>query len=879
MRKLNITLILVIMLGGMTLSAMAPVAKAQTVTPDYYLGKLIAINHTYTWNDDRPWVDVTLPDVPCPGDGNVVAAVNWVESSEGGNIYLYLNGNAEGLYGPHHLQEFTNIPQTWKDYFGTTNDYGLTPFTGSFTYMINFWDPNPEPQYGGPYVTITSVQALCYGVEPPDPNKPHTNVLGDGDFEQYFQSSSWVQSLYDTFIFPEGSNVEKVYGWDRYNTAKAPWPFSWVPSAMCGTGYQPIRTSIKQPGFLGIPAPTNGVASPVQQQFTWLGGTLYWRIGVRTDNVGVPFGPQVMQGKATAYVVNADGTKYELLSNQTLTTNWQTFGSTTSLPAGDYTLFLDTNNPNDNWNEIRFMPVVYYDDVMFSYYPTGAACSDPNLNEPTPTPTMQITGTASATIDPTQAPGIQTPTPNLTPLPTDVPEMLNIWNCGFEAGSNIWIFGPGSSVGLAGGPVGAQYGKAMGSLPAIYQVVSIGTNDTVYMTAWVRKGTIIQLVNVNTLAVIPLYSGTNTEWTKVFSTAYVTAGTYRLELNQIGAPYGDGNFDGITMSHGSYATADQSYCAVDPTPGPTPYLTPTRTASPTIGASRTPLPSATPWPTITAWYTWTPYALTQTLQAQQTSTAQGTPPPTMTLTAQAGQTQTAQAATATKEAQLTATAHGTPGPGGSTETPGPGGTLTPGGTPGPGQTPGPPGQPPGGDGAPCIRPDNIDPAYWLDYEVCQGKAFISWGDHNTQQVKDIMSGFNKYEPFGTIQEVKDSIVAFDGILQYYNWSNTGIPGTGPNSSPSSTMFTNQSSSIWTGGRFSLQGSGPNYSVYCAITAPAGQPAELGNIVGPRLSQSLCFVFDILYQNNLTPWLQAFINLAALWGLVVYVKKNYIDKAS
>jgi hypothetical protein len=302
----------------------------------------------------------------------------------------------------------------------------------------------------------------------------------------------------------------------------------------------------------------------------------------------------------------------------------------------------------------------------------------------------------------------------------------------------------------------------------------------------------------------------------------------------------------------------------------------------------------TPWSTRTnAPYTLTPTPgpgtptadFTQTEEAKQSQTA----------TAAAQQTENAAGQTATAIAQMTATALGTPGPGGETSTPGPGGgTTTPEGSPGPGgsgtgtPTPGVggeggwnPEQSPPGNGAPCVKPDSvIDIAGWIGYYKCEALDWVSWGDGNTEQLQHLGDGLANYEPFGTVNEIGQTISDVQSELGKYDWINTGLQGTSSNWANTVSLFgINGNPSPYNGGQIYLfSAPGPAYHTTC-VFATAQQLQDFYDRFGTGgLSQGMCWIFDLLYERQLMPWLQALINASCIIGIALSFKRNFIDKA-
>lgn len=860
----------------------------------------------------------------CNGSDRVVEAALVRETGTDGN-----GGWSISLAnGSDSWHEWTTLTKFWIHGYVGYNQIGFTGSSGladmtSKMYAAAGDTPTRSTGFDDDYVnTVTSVnfrlrtdldtsyRAIlgCYGgsgptlTPTPIPGQS-SNLICDGDMEEYFDSTCWLQSDFGSITRPNGSIAP--YTWDRLNTFLAPWPLSWsnwwtYGDAACGTGYQGVGKN----ALIGTNVWTGtgkGAASAIEQGFTWAGGTLNWRISARGKFMR--FLPATPPGKAVATIFG-DAVSYALINEAALTVGWTTFHGSLDLPAGNYNLKLDS------WDKQNFLintiddGSVYYDDVFLTAdVLTGNPCED-LTNDITPTPdlTQTQTATAAGTVTPNATGTVTaTPTGTITPSttatifvtptgmgntitpdgsPTATPnaDLLFIWNCGFEAGSNNWGLNQVSSIVLAGGPTGPQALRATGDNPSAWQnFISKGANT--YLTAWIKGRTGIRAYNLDTQATIDYYVGEiyEWEWKKIYQTAYIPAGNWRLELNTSDPPAGEGFFDGITLAYNTYATAAQSWCAVEPTPGPTPFLTATPSRTITMGATSTPWPSSTIAPWYTPIATGTPQPST-TPQPSQTPNVNAT---NYALTATAlgtpntgNQTATAQAATLTA-VWGTATAMGTSIPGG-TITPGGPGTGTPSFQGTPMATPpygsgGIGGSNPGVDGmGPCPKPDFWKDGLgaWVDGAVCEAKAFMTFGPGNIDQVNQFTKDLKKQEPFGTVSEMTDALQAVKSLVNSYNWTNSGLPGTHTRGIGVFTVFTDKAPGWITGfGGFQIQGGGPTYRMSCS--------AQVAGFVGPRISPGMCFIFDILYQNNLMPVFQFFVDGSSLLALFFYIRNQWL----
>lgn len=855
-----------------------------TIAPSYFLGEELTC---IVDNPSGSWGDWTCPEQYTYENYKVVALYTSLTNNSGradidlrNTIPNNANNNHAGTGNtPRCVQRFgytdacssvgytasLTLPESqswWSDGGGTVTiggwyQHGTDPGVGTWT--VKF-----RPVYYGAALT-------------PTPMANAENVICDGDMEQYYESTCWEQLDYGTIQRVDNSyNGYLDYTWDRINTLLAPWPTNWgnwfsYGEARCGTGYH----SVGQVALVGTSLFTSarGAASAIFQDFTWDGGMANWRISARGRFRRIL--PSPGPGKAVAYLLNiTSGEKYDLIFEDSVGLDWETFSGSLDLPYGSYRIILDA------WDKENFLSstiddgVVYYDDVFLSSGSiSNIACSN-SIQSETPTPnntwTPYPSTTPEGTITATWEWGVSTGTPpwqqTETPTPTATPFMINVNDCGFENGRGPWQFIGNASIKYDGGPIGPSYGHISGWNDNITQPIPVRLSGGVYLTAYVRYAASIILINANTNVRYILYTNPfgGSEWQQIRSVVYVPEGLYQLVLLSDSGMAAD--FDGVVLSTGSYvdpANSYNGYCVRTPTPGSTAFVP---SPTPTIGSSRTPLPTYTLIPSFTPYATWTanPAQATLTSMAQgtataqqQTATAQGTPPPNMTATNQAGIQATVQNQLTAIAAQLTSTALGTPS--------GSGGTSVPGGGGGPQQ-------PPGGAGALCIRPggwDSLNVNYWIDYEVCEIKSFISWGDNNNAQITSAWASFQRVEPFGTIAEAQAASQALRIIMASYSWSTTGLAGM--KSQPNPNVFQNTANNPLFGGTINLIGSGPSYATYC--------DSKIVDFVGPRLGAGMCFIFDVLYRNNLMPWIQFFVNITSLIAGLMYVYRNFIKPAS
>jgi len=576
----------------------------------------------------------------------------------------------------------------------------------------------------------------------------------------------------------------------------------------------------------------------IAQAFDWAGGRLYFQVQAKANPIQWWYG-----GSYASVRVSQPGLNnwVYLVENAPINRNWSTLSGNVVLQPGVYLLVIEAGSLAGSTDTI------YFDDMAVDYVVPSSACDTGGI-EITPTPT------SSPTLTPTTNPSY---TPTLTP--TSTPGQYG-GNCNFEGSG--WLLNTQSSIVHTGGVVGDSFGFASGSKPNIWYPFT-WPGGTLYLDGYVRNQAEVRLYNPLTYSYYQLYSDYTGDWMHIQRTSLsLPAGTYRLELNsRYITDHGD--FDGITISNGGFSTC--SYSTPTPTVPPlgtaTLYPTDTQTApEKTATAQGTIIPTYTPRPpTVTPVPTYTPYP-TYTPQPSPTPAATKSPTPYPTWTPQATSTPLdTPAPTDTQTApEKTATAQGTNVP---TYTP------RPTGTPGP-----PPQQPPSACDNDCKRPRSyLEISHWIDYEKCEGFKYVAWCPEHSATIVAIPTMFNDHEPFGMVGEMSDAKDAVTTIIAQYDWENTGLEGQ--RDAPDDEMFTGDlpADSPWNGGDVDLTDDSVVYSTVCEW--------QLEAVLGSRLSVAVCFIFNILYQLALMPYLQLFINLSCFLALFMYVGKRWIDKGA
>jgi hypothetical protein len=761
------------------------------------------------------------------------------------------------------------------------------------TYGKAGFDAYDNPAYGW-WANVT-IQVYYYGQV-----EDCTPVLYDNGMEQYPNSSYWSPYTHvdDTHRFArlyEGNLLHRI----------------WYGDAYCGTHHH--LTGVWDRTF-----PMGNVISavPISQSFCWPGGTFYWgAVAKRKAGTGV-LGCGTMDAEARMELSGPNLTS-PLIYKVPVETDWTAFSrSYTYLPRGTYTMTLDmewdvTGHCGEGYTIDQMYstkPWVSWDNVRIGQVPVlPEVCYD----EPDP-----ITGTVTPSATPVQS-----------PTPTCQPYVMGA-ACGFNNGANDgWqtidgnsgpfrhsIFGDVYFISYVDRPI--PPGQYMGHWPgAVYYIGEFQPcgDGRMYLDfyAWglwrlrvrdTRSGQIVADFN----------GGTTVQW-DLHHYRYrlnIPAGSYEIIASAL---IDSGVFiDSFAVGAGVGVACDSPASTTTPGPSPTPTASRTPTNTPTSGgptatatitpnrptstatATRTPIPSFTPF------ITWTPRPPTATPLPTPTPTPSRTPyysptdTPWPTHTVLPGTDTPTLPPTYTPPATYTPEASSTP--------------LDP--------TPTwpanePPQQPPPSCYSTCIRPTwGSTPRYdhsgsvigaisnlwysvrnfgtnatnyvsgWMDYTRCNGLSFIVWCPEHTESMAAIPTEFALREPFGTVNEIQQSLDAVATVYSQYNWANTGIKINGTpmaiNESPNLEMFQASSgSNPYNGGRIDITGQHPSITGESSTTCEM----EISTWVGPNLTQGMCFAFTTLHRLGVLGWMQFTVNLCAIILLIMYIMRRWVNAST
>ena len=712
--------------------------------------------------------------------------------------------------------------------------------------------------WNGHDATITfTIRLLFYGYR----QETCSGQLLDGNMESYPGSPAWV-----------GINPAMGFGRLNENNYFEKLLFG---QAACGYGWQITGYTSQLTNVF------NRESSPIQQSFCWPGGVLHWKANTRARYLPVLNDLFGRTSWFTIKILSGDGSQtWYLAEDQTTDQNWSAHdGSTSYLPAGNYFIRLEPGASVPSASTENYVYTyahdVYFDDVQIATYPIdGAVCSQGDNAPPTPTPTGTITpGTATLTQPPwapsdTPTPtGSPSPTASNTPTATQPPTPIPLNNCDFEQGRYGWNWNNDSLVSDPGGTVGPHIGVAVGTIPGIsQQFTHPGTgNGGLYITFWAMGDFQVEYVNVNTMQRYMVWNQSNIpHLTRYALTSAVPAGQYRLELSRKSGGTDATWFDGFTLGSGAYDTT--SHCAQLPTAGPSQTSGPTDTPGPTrtatSGPSLTPTPTNTGWPTSTPWPTYTNQPTYTVLPSYTSSPEPATSTPMSgTLTVTPG---TPMPGATSIDIDVFVTVIVPPGPGGlSTSYPGSGD------------------QPPPDCYADCRKPQSIfDVSGYIDQATCKGLSYVVWCEQHSMTAEAIPTVFGTYEPWGTINELRDSIGAVQTVVNQYDWSKAGVFDTygtpmGQDEMPNVELFFVPGNSPYNGGQIDILGQGGS-SISGNSTTQCNFNMEI--MVGQRLSEGMCFAFSTMDRLGIMPWIQFFINVSAVLAFAFYIRRNWLDDA-
>lgn len=186
--------------------------------------------------------------------------------------------------------------------------------------------------------------------------------------------------------------------------------------------------------------------------------------------------------------------------------------------------------------------------------------------------------------------------------------------------------------------------------------------------------------------------------------------------------------------------------------------------------------------------------------------------------------------------------------------------------------------------AKCYKPETwLQVGQYIEYARCRIVSYLAWCPWHTQDLSRIRQKFLGIEPFTTILELVDLGRAMKAEVDTYTWvDDSGGEDVDPAvQSPRNYIFMPGEGggadiplvgedTIWGSGEIDLTAptSGTTYSTECDNI--------LADSLGTRLAAPVCFVFNIMDRLGLLTWVQMLWDLAMLFALFWYIKKNWVD---
>jgi len=190
--------------------------------------------------------------------------------------------------------------------------------------------------------------------------------------------------------------------------------------------------------------------------------------------------------------------------------------------------------------------------------------------------------------------------------------------------------------------------------------------------------------------------------------------------------------------------------------------------------------------------------------------------------------------------------------------------------------------------AKCPRPGFLQVGAMVEYLRCRITRYFAWCPWHSEALTDVQNAFMDVEPFRTMFELLDLGKMVRAEVDSYTWTDEGgggqpstdglvtappnfifMPGEGGGGGIDQNAITGPDS-IWGTGEIDLTPDDTiSYKTEC--------DTELTESVGTRLGLPMCFAFNVLDQLGMRWWFQMFWDFFMFVALVMYIKKNWVDK--
>jgi hypothetical protein len=183
----------------------------------------------------------------------------------------------------------------------------------------------------------------------------------------------------------------------------------------------------------------------------------------------------------------------------------------------------------------------------------------------------------------------------------------------------------------------------------------------------------------------------------------------------------------------------------------------------------------------------------------------------------------------------------------------------------------PPDQPVTACDSPCYRPGSVlELAGWIEYAKCDAFKYVAWCPEHSATMEAVPTMFAGQEPFGTIGEISESVHGVETLVAQYDWSAGGLPGQELPPDPATFFDPLAPENPWNAGEIQIYQDSTPYSVLCDY--------QLADVLGARLAAPMCFIFNILHELALMPWLQLFVDVFTLIAFGIYIHRRWMNPA-
>jgi len=182
----------------------------------------------------------------------------------------------------------------------------------------------------------------------------------------------------------------------------------------------------------------------------------------------------------------------------------------------------------------------------------------------------------------------------------------------------------------------------------------------------------------------------------------------------------------------------------------------------------------------------------------------------------------------------------------------------------------------------CVRPQStINVPAWLEYFRCQLVRRLSFCPYHIEVLEAMRDLFYTRDPFGSIQELGQSFGLIKENVDSRQWSEEGggDPTVGypenfifasPDGGGASIPIVGQDT-IWGEGEINILGEVGEVDLTCTN--------NLAATLGTRLSQPVCFAFNVIDGLGLSSWFQFFWDISMLIACSMYFQNRWLKPMS